>query len=94
MQTFSKLRFVANLRLVFFLQRVVTLFYIYFSGNGSKLQEGTESHECTKLHKNNFAPRVNFAQVRFLQESKKKQKKKLKHRLIKKKRKLLTEGKG
>ena len=66
--------------------------------------------EGTKLHEDNFAPKVNFARVTilhgwsFLDESKKKtekniyikkQKKKLKDKLIKNKnKKLLTEGKS
>ena len=35
------------------------------------LHEDTILHEGTKLYKNGFAPRVNFARVTFLHESKK-----------------------
>ena len=52
----------------------------YFSGNGSK------------LHKENFAPRVNFAQVIFLHKSKKKQKKK--DKLIKKQKEIKITDRG
>ena len=48
----------------------------------TKMHEVTKLHECIKLHEYDFAPRVNFARVTFLQESKKKPKKK--DKLIKK----------
>ena len=46
-------------------------FYIGTSENCTK----TKLHEESKLHEDNFAPRVNFARVAFFHESKKKLKK-------------------
>ena len=50
----------------------------------------TNLHERKKFHEDNLAPKVNFARVKiyqrgsFLHESKKKQKKKVKDKLMKK----------
>ena len=41
----------------------------------TKLHEGTQLHEGIKLLEEDFAPRVNFAQVTFLHASKKIKKK-------------------